>query len=153
MNQPKIVGIRDVIHFSLILILLTCVTSGAMNYASAHYPSAVISSSGASITPNIDGQFSAGEWDDATPVPLVDAFTAYGYFKNDWHFLYILIDVPTYMNQYTFLSMSFDTGHDEIYTANHDDDFMINPDGTTHHFVANGTITPGPGEVFWVPSP
>jgi len=135
--------------FSLATILLICVTSGVVNQVSAHYPSAVINSSGASITPTIDGEFSAGEWDDATFVPLVDAYTIYGYFKNDWDFLYILIDVPTYMVQYSFLSMSFDTGHDEIYTANHDDDFLINPDGTTRHSVANGTITPGPGIDFW----
>ncbi|UCE96752.1 MAG: PQQ-binding-like beta-propeller repeat protein [Candidatus Bathyarchaeota archaeon] len=148
MNQLKIVSMRAVIPFSLVLILLTCITSVPVNVR-AHYPSAVITSSGATITPNIDGQFSAGEWDDATPYPLVDAYTAYGYFKNSWDYLYILIDVPTTMPQYSFFRMSFDTGHDEVYTAGHDDDFLITSDGTTYHYVSNGTITPTGGDEFW----
>jgi len=120
-----------------------------MSPVGAHYPDATITSSGAIITPTIDGTFSEGEWDDATLYPLVDAYTAYGYFKNTWDYLYILIDVPTYFYQYSFFRMSFDTGHDAIYTEDHDDDFLILPDGTTYHYVSNGTITPTGGDEFW----
>jgi hypothetical protein len=111
----------------------------------AHYPGAVIQSQWADKIPTIDGIFGPSEWSDAAVVDLLAAdpaneLEAYAYFKNNADYLYICVDVPddTTIDPSDASGFSFDTGHDGVYTAGHDDTFFI-MQGATRHFVSNGT--------------
>ncbi len=134
----------------LIPVLLTIVMVASLMVTftmpvQAHYPGAVIQSQWATKIPTIDGIFGPDEWSDAAMVDLLAAdpanqLEAYAYFKNNADYLYICVDVPgdTTADFEDASGVSFDTGHDGVYTAGHDDTFFIEYN-TTEHFVSNGT--------------
>ena len=131
---------------AMVLAAIMILAVLAVMPATAHYPGAVINSNWKTITPTIDGIFSPGEWDDATVIDIQAAdpanpFTAYGYFKNDGTFLYILLDASGDITQDGGDRgvISFDTGHDAIYTDGAEDNFAITGAGLTGHYVWNAT--------------
>ena len=121
----------------LLPVLLTIVTVATLMVTfimpvQAHYPGAVIQSQWAYKIPAIDGTWGPGEWSDAAVVDLLAAdpaneLEAYAYFKNNADYLYICVDVPddTTADSGDASGVSFDTGHDGVYTAGHDDTFFI----------------------------
>lgn len=131
----------------LMAILVISVLTFAMPVI-AHYPGAVISSNWATIEPTIDGVFGAGEYADATVIDIKAAdpsnpFAAYGYFKNDGTFLYVCLDASGDITNNTEDGsiLSFDTGHDAIYTDGGEDNFaMMFLYGSTAHLVWNSTF-------------
>ena len=129
----------------VVLAMVGVIMSAIIMPASAHYDNAIIYSNWARVMPSIDGAFGTTEWSDATVVDMLEAdpaneLEAYTYFKNDADYLYICVDVPddTTEDYYDATTISFDTGHDAEYTADHDDTFMIEG-GTTVHFVSDGS--------------
>jgi hypothetical protein len=125
----------------LAVILALVLSLGVGLTPAAARPIPTIYSNWASTIPTIDGAFGTGEWSDAAVVDFQAADThnpleAYAYFKNDADFLYIGFDVPGDISadDGDVTTMSFDTGHDGVYTDGHDDTFAIGQ-GTTYHFV------------------
>jgi hypothetical protein len=126
----------------LVVVLALFLSLGAVAVpAAAQVVGDTIYSHWADVTPAIDGVFGSGEWADATELDFLAAdpaneLEAYAYFKNDADYLYVAFDVPddTTEDSADATSMSFDTGHDGVYTDGHDDTFEISG-GTTHHIV------------------
>ena len=140
-----------VLTVSLLLALFLC-SFHPTNTVEAHYPGASIECAPLSVEPVIDGVYSDGEYADTTRELLDDGGdTHWGYFKNDEDYLYFLFEVPSTCSyhQNTFLAFGFDTGHDLVYTAGHDDEFLMGDGGITHHSTSDGFTTPGDGGIFW----
>jgi len=137
---------------AFVLFAIAVMVLGVISPAAAHYPDAVIYSSQAATVPTIDGSYNPvpGEWEDATLVDLgalnPQPMKAYGYFKHDVNFLYVLIDVidDTTNDIEDESHLDFDTGHDLIASDGADDQFWIYGDGDTYHVVYDSS---GPGYV------
>jgi hypothetical protein len=93
------------------------------------------------LPPTIDGEFAQSEW--AGHQLLIEyPIHTYVYFANDNDFLYILVDAANAAGgDYTeddgdHCLLIFDTGHDEVISAGHEDLFIIYGDGYKWHAVA-----------------
>ncbi len=140
-----------VLTVSLLLALFLC-SFHPTNTVEAHYPGASIECAPLSVEPVIDGVYSNGEYADTTRELLDDGGdTHWGYFKNDEDYLYFLFEVPSTCSyhQNSFLAFGFDTGHDLVYAAGHDDEFMVGDGGVTYHSTSDGFTTLGDGGVFY----
>ena len=131
---------------AMVLTAIMTIAVLAVMPAMAHFPGAVINSNWKTITPTIDGVLFAGEWDDATVIDIKAAdpanpFAAYGYFKNDGDFIYILLDASgdITLDNNDRSVLSFDTGHDAIPTDGAEDNFIISGAGMTWHYVWDAT--------------
>jgi hypothetical protein len=145
LRRKKMASLKRLVPVLLTIVMVASLMIAFTMPVQAYYPGAVIKSQWATKIPTIDGIFSPGEWSDAAVVDLLAAdpanqLEAYAYFKNDATYLYICVDVPddTTANFSDACGVSFDTGHDGVYTAGHDDTFFMEND-TTYHLVSNGT--------------
>ena len=108
-------------------------------YVAGSFP-ASIDSNWTTTAPTIDGNMTAGEWDNATAVDLFEVpaneIQSYLLAMNDASFLYLCYDAVGDLRPSPFdsASVAFDTNHDEIMTIGEEDQFVISEmfGGTAH---------------------
>jgi hypothetical protein len=107
---------------------------------------------------NMDGNITAGEWDDATELDLIavdplNGLAAYLYIKNDDTNLYLAYDAvgDTQKDDNDYASVGFDTGHDSLPADGEDHQFfqstsgnpftMLHPPANQAHFTYSTIAT------------
>jgi hypothetical protein len=138
MNKARTIAVRSAVVFICLLLALALAPVGP---AEAILPGGTIIYSGnAPVAPVIDGDFDYGKWPNEQIIIDAPIHTRV-YFMNNNEFLYVCVDAATVSGDYTdnaddHCTLYFDTGHDEQWTAGHEDVFKVSGNGVTEHFVA-----------------